>query len=98
MAVVSISQHLGWRYRLAAGLELLLQQLNLGLVPAKDGSVIDRHAAVQRHESEIEVTDGKHLIPSDRRRDHLSGELPAFEGLILPHLSRLSPPPTACVH
>jgi hypothetical protein len=33
----------------------------------------------------------EYQIPSDRPQDRLCGELPALEGLILPHLSRLSP-------
>jgi hypothetical protein len=33
----------------------------------------------------------EHQIPAHRPQDHLSGELPTFEGLILPRLSRLSP-------
>lgn len=48
-------------------------------------------AAVQQHEFEIAITDGEHRIPSDRPEDHLGGDLPALEGLILPHLSHLSP-------
>lgn len=63
----------------------------ISLDPSKDGRVVHLDATVQQHEFEIAVTDGEQQIPSDRPQDHLSGELPAFEGLILPRLSRLSP-------
>jgi hypothetical protein len=69
----------------------VLQFNGIGLDPAEDGGVVHLDIAIQQHEFEIAVTDGEHQIPSDRPQDHLSGERPALEGLILPHLSRLSP-------
>jgi len=42
-------------------------------------------------EPEIAVTDREHQILSDRPQDHLSGELPTHESLILPCLCCLSP-------
>jgi hypothetical protein len=53
--------------------------------------VIHRHAAVLQYELEIAVADGEHQIPSDRPKDHLSGELRSFESLILPYLCCSSP-------
>jgi hypothetical protein len=53
--------------------------------------VIHFHAAVLQHELEIAVADREHQMPSDRPKNHLSGELPTFESLILPHLC-CSPP------
>jgi len=53
--------------------------------------VLHLHAAVLQHELEIAVTDGEHQIPSDRPQDHLSGQLPTLESLILPSLCCSSP-------
>ena len=47
--------------------------------------------AIQEHEFEIAVTDVEHQIPSNRPKDHHSCKLPPLEGLILRHLTRLSP-------
>lgn len=47
-------------------------------------------AAVHQHEFEIAIADREHQIPPHRPQDHLGGELPAFEGLILPDPRRLS--------
>jgi hypothetical protein len=51
--------------------------------------VIHLHAAVLQQE--LEIADREHQIPSDRPQDHLSGELPTFESLILPYLCCSSP-------
>jgi hypothetical protein len=56
----------------------------VGLDPAEDGGVVDLYATVQQHELEISIADREHQIPSDRPQDHLSGELPPFEGPVLP--------------
>ena len=66
-----------------------LGRINLNL--SEDGGVVHLDAAIEQHELAIAVTDGKHQIPTHRPQDHLRSELPAFEGLILPRLSRLSP-------
>jgi hypothetical protein len=68
----------------------LLQFGRLSLDPAKVGYGVHLNAAFQQHEFEIAVTDGKPQIPPDRPKDHLGSELQPLEGLILPHLNRLS--------
>jgi hypothetical protein len=78
------------------GANQFLQFGRISLDPAKDGYVVHLNAAVQQHEFEIAVTDGKHQIPPDRPKDHLGTELPPLEGLILPHLHRLSLTAKSC--
>jgi hypothetical protein len=72
------------------GANQLLQFGRISLDPAKDGYVVHLNAAVRQHEFEIAATDGKYQMPPDRPKDHLGSELPPLEGLILPHLHRLS--------
>jgi hypothetical protein len=62
----------------------------ISLDPPEDGGVIHLHAAVLQHELEI-AADREHQIPLDRPQDHLSGELPTFESLILSSLWCSSP-------
>src|SRR4051812_9613246 len=68
----------------------LLQFGRISLDPAEDGGVIHLDTAIQQHQLEVAVADWEHQIPSHRPQDHLGGELPAFEGLILPDPHRLS--------
>ncbi len=72
-------------------LDPLLNLRRVGLHPAKEGGVGDRDTAVLKHQFEIAVADREHQVPPDCPEDHLGGELPTFEGLILPHRGH-SPP------
>ena len=67
------------------GPDPLLQLRGVGLDPPKDGGVVDRDAAIMQHKFEIAIADRELEIPAHRPEDHLGGELPSLERLILPY-------------
>src|SRR3984885_2471748 len=66
----------------------LLKFLGIGLDPTEDRCVVDLDAAVEEHQFEIPVADGKRQIPTNGPQDHLSGELPPREAVAPIHLPR----------
>ena len=66
----------------------LLKFLGIGLDPTEDRRVVDLDAAVEEHQFEIAVADGKHQIPTNRPQDHLGGELPPLEAVAPIHWPR----------
>ena len=66
----------------------LLKFLGIGLDPTEDRCVVDLDAAVEEHQFEIPVADGKHQIPTNGPQNHLSGELPPLEAVAPIHLPR----------
>ena len=50
--------------------------------------MVDLDAAVEEHQFEIAVADGKHQIPTNRPQDHLGGELPPLEAVAPIHWPR----------
>src|SRR5271167_1037205 len=63
----------------------LLKFLGIGLDPTEDRCVVDLDAAVEEHQFEIAVADGKHQIPTNRPQDHLRGELTPLEAIAATH-------------
>jgi hypothetical protein len=61
----------------------LFQFSRMSLNPAEDGCVVYVNAAILQHELKIAVTDGEHQLPTNRPKDHLSGELPPLSRLSL---------------
>src|ERR1700729_194391 len=57
----------------------------VGLDPSEDRRVVDLDAAVEEHELQITVADGKHQIPSHRPKDHLGCELAPLEAITQTH-------------
>jgi hypothetical protein len=53
----------------------------VGLDPSEDRRVVDLDAAIEQHELQITVADGKHQIPSHRPNDHLGCELAPLEAI-----------------
>src|ERR1700733_14529625 len=51
----------------------------VGLDPSEDRRVVDLDAAIEQHELQITVADGKHQIPSHGPKDHLGCELAPLE-------------------
>ena len=66
-----------------------------GLHRAQHRSVVDRDAAVDDHQFEIAIADGKDQIPTKCPQDHLAGELPPLEAVarIDRPLRRIEPGP-----
>ena len=50
----------------------LLKFLGIGLDPTEDRCVADLDAAVEEHQFEIAVAEGKHQIPTNGPQDHLA--------------------------
>jgi hypothetical protein len=57
----------------------------VGLDSSEDRRVVDLDSAVEEHELQITVADGKHQIPSHRPKDRLSRKLPPLEGITQTH-------------
>jgi CRISPR associated protein Cas1 len=57
----------------------------VGLDPSEDRRVVDLDAAIEQHELQITVADGKHQIPSHGPKDHLGCELAPLEAITQTH-------------
>ena len=57
----------------------------VGLDPSEDRRVVDLDAAIEQHELQITIADGKHQIPSHRPKDHLGCELAPLEAITQTH-------------
>src|SRR5580704_12831060 len=55
------------------------------LDPSEDRRVVDLDAAIEQHELQITVADGKHQIPSHGPKDHLGCELAPLEAITQTH-------------
>jgi hypothetical protein len=53
----------------------------LGLDPSEDRRVVDLDAAIEQHEFQIAVADGKHQIPSHGPKDRIGCELAPLEAI-----------------
>src|SRR6202167_3575351 len=57
----------------------------VGLDRSEDRRVVDLDAAIEQHELQITVADGKHQIPSHGPKDHLGCELAPLEAITQTH-------------
>src|SRR5580692_2405518 len=57
----------------------------VGVNPSEDRRVVDLDAAIEQHELQITVADGKHQIPSHGPKDHLGCELAPLEEITQTH-------------
>src|ERR1700722_9538770 len=71
------------RSQMRAGLLFKLRCVGLGT--SEDRRVVDLDAAIEQHELQITVADGKHQIPSHRPKDHLGCELAPLEAITQTH-------------
>jgi hypothetical protein len=69
----------------------LLQLRRVGLDPAVDGCMVDRHASVPQHEFQVTVRDRELQVPAHRPQDHFRRELPALERTLPPCHSQYAP-------
>ena len=77
--------------RTQMGPQPLLHFRRVGLDPAVDGRVVNRHAPVPQHQLKITVGDRKLQIPAHRPQDHFRRELPTLERTLPPCHPRYAP-------
>ena len=65
--------------------DLLFKLRCVGLDPSEDRRVVDLDAAIEQHELQITVADGKHQITIARPKDHLGCELAPLEAITQTH-------------